>query len=168
MENEKLAHLLNYDEWQSRLSGSIIPFAVDDAVPPQDPGLPSGASATAAVAPQEPGLPSGSFASVAAAALPGEDSEYEEATTEPTITGRWVKRAGQTNWRVCGVHMHHKHANDRRQHGRDTAADVVGIALRENVMRSQATGTNQEDILRKSLARLSNYMKNKITLPPIL
>ena len=126
MEIERLAHTLNFDEWHSRLSGSIIPFSIaaaaTDAVPPtplltQDPGLPSGASASAAVASQDPGLPSGSYASVAAAALPGEDaedSEEEEARTDPTISGRWVKRAGQTKWRVCSVHMHHKHANDRR------------------------------------------------------
>ena len=26
--------------------------------------------------------------------------------------------------------MHHKHANERRQHGRESAADVIGLALR--------------------------------------
>ena len=80
MEIEKLAHLVNFEEWQSRLSGSIVPLSVADAaVLPQDPGLPSGSSASASASPQEPGLPSGSSASAAAAALPGEDSEYEEA-----------------------------------------------------------------------------------------
>ena len=81
MELEKFAPHITYEEWQPRLSGPIVPFSVADAdvVPPQDPGLPSGSSATASAAPQEPGLPSGSSASAAAAALPGEDSEYEEA-----------------------------------------------------------------------------------------
>ena len=113
----------------------IVPFSVADAnaVPQQDPGLPSGSSASA---------------SAAAAALPGEDSEYEEAINEPTITGEWIKRAGQTKWRICGVHMHHAHANLRRNHGRESAADVVGIALRENVMQSQATGIKPEAILK--------------------
>ena len=132
MEIEKLAHLVNFEDWQSRLSGSIIPLSVADAaVLPLDPGLPSGSSASASASPQEPGLPSGSSASAAAAALPGEDSEYEEAIQEPEITGRWVKRAGQTRWRICGVHMHHKHANDRRNHRRESAADVISIALRD-------------------------------------
>ena len=120
MEIEKFAQLINFEDWQSRLSGPIVPFSVADAdaVPPQDPGLPSGSSASA---------------SAAAAALPGEGSEYAEAINGPTITGRWVKRAGQTKWRIGGVHMHHKHANERRQHGRYSAADVIGIALRDKV-----------------------------------
>ena len=46
MEIEEQAHMLNYDEWQSLLSGPIVPFSVADAnvVPQQDPGLPSGSS----------------------------------------------------------------------------------------------------------------------------
>ena len=143
MEIERFSWTLNFEEWSSRLSGSIIPFstaaAATVAVPPtplltQDPGLPSGASASAAAAIQDPGLPSGSYASAAPAALPGEnteDSEEDEAKKEPDITGRWVKRAGQEKWRVCSVHLHHEHANKRREHGRETAADIITLALRE-------------------------------------
>ena len=113
MELDKVAPAYAYEEWQSRASGPIIPFSVAAAARPQEPGLPSGSSA--------------------AAALPGEDDEYEEAVNEPKITGRWLRRAGQTKWRICGVHMHHHHANKRREHGRTTASDLLGLALRDKV-----------------------------------
>ena len=117
---DTFAPVIAFEEWQPRQSGPTIPLSVADAVAakPQEPGLPPGPSASAS-------------APAAAAAEPGEGSEYEEAVNEPKITGRWLRRAGQTKWRICGVHMHRHHANTRRQHGRTTAADLLGLALRD-------------------------------------
>ena len=36
-------------------------------------------------------------------------------------------------WRVMSVHIHNEHANKRREHGRKTVADMIGLALRDEV-----------------------------------
>ena len=36
-------------------------------------------------------------------------------------------------WRIMSVHLHNEHVNKRREHGRKTVADMIGLALRDEV-----------------------------------
>ena len=85
--------------------------------PSQVSGLPSETSSLPLTPPPDPKAP----------------PSPQEQKTYHNIKGRFLKRGGMDMWRVMSVHLHNEHVNRRREHGRKTVADIIGLALRDQV-----------------------------------
>ena len=64
------------------------------------------------------------------------------------LSGRWLKRGGQENWRVMGVHVDNKHADLRQEDCRYTCGDLITLGLRDRT-----------DIITGNWNQASNYLE---------